>query len=97
MSTAPESYIAAHETAERQQRRAWSLGLLCVSLHLLYFGFPILPFAEVQVWFPMLAFLPPLFALSYAFAVIRALRRWRRTRETGTAFVPIPPREESTP
>ena len=97
MSTEPESSITAHETAERRQRRAWSLGLLFVSLHILYFGFPVLPFAEARAWFPVLAFLPPLFALGYAFAVVRALRRWRRTRETSTAFVPIPPREESTP
>ena len=97
MSTEPASYIAAHEAAERQQRRRWSLWLLFVGLHIGYFAFPVLPVAGARAWFPLLAVLPPLFALGYTLAVVRVLRRWRRTRETSATFLPIPPRDETTP
>jgi hypothetical protein len=97
MSTEPESSIAAHEAAERQQRRAWSRWLLFVGLHLGYFAFPVLPCAGARAWFPLLAVLPPVFALGYALAVVRAVRRWRRTRERSATFLPVPPREETAP
>jgi hypothetical protein len=97
MRTEPESYIAAHEAAERQQRRAWSLWLLFVGLHLGYFAFPVLPFAGARAWFPLLAVLPPVFALGYTLAVVRVVRGWRRTRESSATFLPIPPRQETAP
>ena len=96
MSEQPESSIAAHEAAARQQQRLWGLGLLFVALHIGYFAFPLLPWAGTQAWFPILALLPPLFALGYALAVVRVLRRWRRTRAHDQAFIAIPTHEEDS-
>ena len=88
--------IAENEQSHRQQRRRWLLLLGLMLLHGVYFGFPLLPFAPVGDFFPVLASLPPLFAVSYGFFGCTALRRrWQRS-QAKQEFVPLPPVEESS-
>ncbi len=94
MNNQPDSYIAAHQAAERHQQRAWGLGLLFVVLHIGYVAFPLLPCAGTQAWLPWMALLPPLFACGYAVVLLRMLRRWRRARATDHAFIAIPAKDE---
>ena len=92
------SSIAQHQQAERRQRQLWTVGMGLIVLHMVYFLVPLLPNATVRAWFPVCAFLPPLFALVFLVCVGVWLSHWRRRRQQHDAFVPIPlPEEDHRP
>jgi hypothetical protein len=88
------SYIEAGERADRRQHLRARLLLLVFLLHGVYFVGPVLPFARARVLVPVLAVLPPLFAVACLLTLFLAVRRrWQRRRQS-SAFVPIPPFED---
>jgi len=52
-----------------------------------------MPFAAARRFFPLLAWLPPLFSLAYAVPVIVLVRRRWQKRKQDEDFVPVPPVE----
>ena len=89
----PVSYIAESQRQERYTRWVWGLGLSLVLLHGCYFGFPLIPVAAAYRFFPLLAWLPPLFSLAYAVPVLAIVRRRWQKRKQDEGFVPVPPAE----
>jgi len=88
------SYIDARERADRRHHLRARLLLLVVALHLVYFIVPLLPFAQTRALLPLLLWLPPLFAVTFLFFGIFALRRWSQRRRQTAQFIPLPPVEE---
>ena len=94
MGESQPASIADKEQTHRQQRRRWMLLMCLVLLHIIYFGFPLIPFVQVWDFLPLLALLPPVFALSYVLLVFAALRRRWQQKQSKNAFVPIPTLED---
>ena len=89
----PVSYIAESQRQERCTHWVWGLGLCLGLLHGCYFGFPLMPCAAARRFFPLLAWLPPLFSLAYAVPVLVLVRRRWQKRKQDEDFVPVPPVE----
>jgi hypothetical protein len=90
------SYIEARERADRRQHLHARLLLLVFLLHGVYFIVPVLPFAQTRALVPVLAVLPPLFAVTFLLLLFLAVRRRWQWRRTASQFVPIPPGEDLT-